>query len=134
MNGVYILQTIGAIIKTMHILEEYADKASVKNIPNKAWSDGTGLQQAHNKYIEYLTKGESYADRQAEVIKNTPKTHVLEAAFSKFKNNPNSYNPGQPNYSELVNRRAEEVWGSPEVQNWYKRYRRRLESHGKLTK
>ena len=108
--------------------EEYADKASVKGIPDKAWSDGTDLALAHNKYIDYLTKGEAYADRQAEVIKNTPKTHVLEAAFSKFKNNPNSYNPGQPNYAELVNKRAEEVWSSPEIQEWN---RRRLENAGR---
>lgn len=113
--------------------EHYADKASVKGIPDKAWSDGTGIPQAHNKYIKYLTKGESYADRQAEVIKNSPKTHVLEAAFSKFKNNPNSYNPGQPNYAELVNKRADEVWNSPEIQNWYKTYRKRsLENGGKI--
>lgn len=101
--------------------ENYADKASVKGISDKAWSDGTGLQQAYNKYIKYLTKGESYADKQAEVIKNAPKTHVLEAAFSKFKNSPNSYNPGQPNYTELVNKRANEVWRSPEIQSWYRR-------------
>ena len=113
--------------------ENYADKASVKGISDKAWSDGTGLRQAHNKYIKYLTKGESYADRQAEVIKNAPKTHVLEAAFSKFKNSPNSYNPGQPNYVELVNKRADEVWNSPEIQNWYKTYRKRsLENGGKI--
>ena len=113
--------------------EDYADKASIKGISDKSWSDGTGLQQAHNKYIKYLTKGESYADRQAEVIKNSPKTHVLEAAFSKFKNSPNSYNPGQSNYAELVNKRADEVWNSPEIQNWYKTYRKRsLENGGKI--
>ena len=113
--------------------EDYADKASVKGISDKAWSDGIGLQQAHNKYIKYLTKGESYADRQAEVIKNAPKTHVLEAAFSKFKNSPNNYNSGQPNYVELVNKRANEVWNSPEIQNWYKTYRKRsLENGGKI--
>lgn len=112
--------------------ETYADKASVKGISDKSWNGGKNLQQAHNKYIKYLTKGESYADRQAEVIKNAPKTHVLEAAFSKFKNNPNSYNPGQNNYVELVNKRADEVWGSPEIQNWYKTYRKRsLEEGGK---
>ena len=113
--------------------EDYADKASVKGISDKIWNNGKVLQQAHNKYIEYLTKGESYADRQAEVIKNAPKTHVLEAAFSKFKNSPNSYNPGQPNYVELVNKRADEVWNSPEIQNWYKTYRKRsLENGGKI--
>ena len=113
--------------------EDYADKASVKGMSYKTWSDGTGIRQAYNKYIKYLTKGESYADRQAEVIKNAPKTHVLEAAFSKFKNSPNSYNPGQPNYVELVNKRADEVWNSPEIQNWYKTYRKRsLENGGKI--
>lgn len=112
--------------------EEYADKASVKGISNKAWRDGTAMTQAYNRYIDYLAKGEAYADKQAKTIKNTPKTHVFEAAFSKFKNNPNSYNPGQPNYQQLVNKRAEEVWGSPEIQSWYKTYRKRsLEEGGK---
>lgn len=113
--------------------EDYADKVSVKGISDKSWNGGKNLQQAHNKYIKYLTKGESYADRQAEVIKNAPKTHVLEAAFSKFKNSPNNYNPGQPNYAELVNKRADEIWNSPEIQNWYKTYRKRsLENGGKI--
>ena len=39
-----------------------------------------------------------------------------------YKRNPNKYNPGQSNYQQLVNKRANEVWGSPEIQDWYRRY------------
>ena len=50
-----------------------------------------------------------------------------------YSNNPNSYNPGQPNYFQLVKQRADEIWNSPEIQNWYKTYRKRsLENGGKI--
>lgn len=114
---------------------EYADKKSANAIPKKEWySDiGSATAKARAIYIDMLNKGEAYADKQAKELKNVQKTHVLNAAFSKFKNNPNSYNPGQPNYSQLVKQRADEVWNSPEIQNWYKTYRKRsLENGGKI--
>lgn len=111
---------------------EYADKKSVNAIPQKMWYDGSGISKARAIYIDILNKGEAYADKQAKELKNVQKTHVLDAAFSRFKNNPNSYNPGQPNYQQLVNKRANEVWRSPEIQNWYKIYiKRSLEEGGK---
>ena len=102
----------------------------------KRASSYLGRNDYYDRYTQFIQEGEAYADKQAEKVRNAPKTHVLDAAFSRFKNNPNSYNPGQLNYPQLVQQRANEVWGSPEVQNWYKDYakRRRLESRGKLTK
>lgn len=115
---------------------EYADKKSTNAVPQKEWDNdaASAMSKSTAIYIDMLNKGETYADKQAEELKNSPKTHVLDAAFSRFKNDPNTYNPGQPNYAQLVQQRANEVWGSPEVQNWYKGYRRRIESRGKLTK
>ena len=45
---------------------------------------------------------------------------VLEAAFRKYKNNPNRYNPGQSNYSTLVNENAKAIMNSPEIINYLK--------------
>lgn len=88
-------------------------------------------QKKFNHVVDSLLQGgERYADKLAEKNKQTITGNVLQAAFRDFKNNPNGYNPGQSNYSQLVNKRGNEVWGSPEVQNWY---RRRLSTNGKLS-
>ena len=84
--------------------------------------------------LRMMRETEAYADRLAAKNESLPSKSYLQAGFEHYKRNPQGYNPGQPNYQQLVNQRAEEVWGSPEVQNWYKGYRRRLESRGKLTK
>lgn len=68
-----------------------------------------------------LTEGERYADRKAIDRYLSIYGNVLQAAFRDYKNNPNNYNPGQSNYSDLVNKRGDELWGSPEIQNWYSR-------------
>ena len=68
-----------------------------------------------------LVGGEAYADRQARENRDNMNINVLEAAFRDYKANPNNYNPGQRNYSTLVNKRANEVWNSPEIQSWYRR-------------
>lgn len=83
------------------------------------------------EYDKLLKEGEKYADRLAEKNHRKESKSYLRAAFEKYKRNPYSYNPGQPNYPDLVEKRGTEVWGSPEVQSWYKR---RLESAGKKSK
>lgn len=83
-------------------------------------------------YVGTLLKGEKYADRLAKKKQGREKTNVLEAGFRFYKDNPTKYNPGQHNYQQLVNKRANEVWVSPEIQNWYKTYSKRsLEEGGK---
>lgn len=84
--------------------------------------------------LRMMKETEAYADRIAVKNESAPSKSYLQAGFEFYKNNPQEYNPGQDNYVELVDKRADEVWGSPEVQNWYKGYKRRLESRGKLTK
>ncbi len=92
------------------------------------------LNAARNSkdYKGTLLRGERYADKLAKQKQGREKTNVLEAGFRFYKEHPDQYNPGQPNYQQLVNKRAEEVWHSPEIQNWYKTYRKRsLEEGGK---
>lgn len=100
------------------------------------YADAIGYAASKSKtykdYVNMLRVGEPYADKQVSKLdKNIANTTDLEAGFRMYKNNPTSYNPGQSNYVQLVNKRAEEVWQSPEIQSWYKR---RLESAGKLSK
>lgn len=90
----------------------------------KTWEDN----------IRMFKETEAYADRVAAKNESSPSKSYLQAGFEHYKRNPQGYNPGQPNYPQLVDKRGEEVWGSPEIQNWYKGYKRRLESRGKLTK
>lgn len=87
--------------------------------------------KSFEEYYKILEEGEKYADSLAEKNQKKESKSYLRAAFAKYKRNPYKYNPGQPNYPELVEERGAEVWGSPEVQFWYKR---RLESAGKKSK
>lgn len=74
----------------------------------------------HNKQM--LIDGESYADRQAKyILKTTPAMSILEAGFRKYKANHKGYNPGQSNYSSLVEKRGNEAMNSPEIKYFIKR-------------
>ena len=48
---------------------------------------------------------------------NTP---TLQLAFEHYKTSPQTYNAGNPNQQNLVNNKANDVWGSPEIQEWYR--------------
>lgn len=45
---------------------------------------------------------------------------ILQLAFEHYKNSPQTYNAGNSNQQNLVNRKADDVWGSPEIQKWYR--------------
>lgn len=76
----------------------------------------------NDEYRRLLEQGERYADRQAKkYVEEYGNNNRLYNAFRSYRNNPTKYNPGQGNYQQLVNKRAEEVWNSPEIQDWYKR-------------
>ena len=80
-----------------------------------------------------MSETEAYADRLAAKNESLPSKSYLQAGFEYYKKNPRKWNPGQSNYVELVNKRADEIWNSPEIQNWYKTYRKRsLENGGKI--
>ena len=89
----------------------------------KTWEDN----------LRMMRETEAYADRLAAKNENLPSKSYLQAGFEYYKKNPQKWNPGQSNYVELVNKRADEVWNSPEIQNWYNTYRKRsLEKGGKI--
>jgi hypothetical protein len=48
---------------------------------------------------------------------NTP---TLQLAFEHYKTSPQTYNAGNSNQQNLVNSKANDVWGSPEIQKWYR--------------
>ena len=99
-------------------------ESGMRYIFNKAktWEDN----------LRMMRENEAYADRQAIRTQAQPSKSYLQAGFEAYKRNPQGYNPGQSNYSQLVDKRGEEVWGSPEIQSWYKKYRKRsLEKGGK---
>lgn len=86
-------------------------------------------------YRTLLKQGERYADsRVKDYEEQYGNNNMFYNAFKSYKEHPNQYNPGQPNYPQLVEQRGNEVWGSPEVQNWYKGYKRSLELGGKKLK
>lgn len=45
---------------------------------------------------------------------------IIQKAFEYYKSDPYKYNPGQKNYPGLVDKRAKEVFNSPEIQKWHK--------------
>lgn len=49
---------------------------------------------------------------------NTP---TLQLAFEHYKTSPQTYNAGNSNQQNLVNSKANDVWGSPEIQKWYRK-------------
>lgn len=85
--------------------------------------DMADYYKRYDQVVDSILKaGERYADNQAKKKSSSITGNVMQAAFRDYKNNPNGYNPAQTNYQELVNRRADEVWNSPEIQEWYKNY------------
>lgn len=101
-------------------------QGAVNYIFNKAktWEDN----------IRMMKENEAYADRVAARNESSPSKSYLQAGFEAYKKNPQGYNPGQSNYVQLVQKRADEVWGSPEIQNWYKKYNKRSLEDGRTQK
>jgi len=65
----------------------------------KTWEDNLRMMQ----------ETENYADRQAVKNQAQPSKSYLQAGFEAYKKNPQGYNPGQPNYPQLVDKRGEEI-------------------------
>lgn len=115
----------GDAIRPRNLLNYYADTDPYLEAANYALNKSNGDTR---KQLEMLKGGLRYADKKAEEYKKrfpNGDKNLMQAAFELFKNNPNKYNPGQRNYAELVNKRAEEVWKSPEIQAWYEGYQRK---------
>ena len=74
------------------------------------------------EYKQRLINGEAYSDKQAKyILENTPPMSILEAGFRRYKENPKEYNPGQFNYTTLVEKRGNEAMNSPEIKSFIKR-------------
>lgn len=123
----------GETIYPRDLVNFYVDKTN----PYEASMNYAAAKATNKKnpdlFRSMLEAGERYADVKAKEYENVyGNNHVLHNAFKFYKEHPDKYNPGQPNYQQLVNKRADEVWNSPEIQNWYKTYRKRsLENGGK---
>lgn len=78
--------------------------------------------KSFEEYKQMLIDGEAYADKQAKrILENTPPMSILEAGFRRYKENPKGYNPGQSNYTTLVEKRGNEAMNSPEIKSFIKR-------------
>lgn len=72
--------------------------------------------------------GKVFKTRQEAIAENNKyKTNLgyrrtinREREFEAYKDHPNLYNAGNPNQQNLVNNKANDVWGSPEIQKWYR--------------
>lgn len=58
------------------------------------------------------------ADKQYNNIKKYTIGPALQQGFNFYKDYPNRYNPGMPNYPLYVQRSGNEALGSPEIQHW----------------
>ena len=92
----------------------------------KKW--GTGQNINNGMSVEEQTLVNYYkGDTDYELFngRGNPENRqsILKTAFQFYKNHPNKYNPGQKNHTDLVQRRGEEVWDSPEVKKWYSEYK-----------
>lgn len=114
----------GRTVRPEHLLNFFVDSydpytAAMQYATSKAKTKNGQIDE--DKYNNLLVEGESYADSKVKEYEETyGKNNTLYNAFKYYKENPFNYNPGQPNYQQLVNKRADEVWNSPEVQEWYK--------------
>lgn len=62
-----------------------------------------------------LAKGRDYADRQAAKLGEPG--NIFEHAFNLYKSG--KYNPGDPNYSSMVEKAGMDVFSSPEFIDWW---------------
>ena len=68
------------------------------------------------KHDQYIKEGWNYAEKQAAKVDTSMNT--LEHGFRKFKKG--TYNTGDSNHTKDVINAGNAVWGSPEIQRWYR--------------
>lgn len=105
-----------------------------------AWNMSSGIRRQFNNVYpgtaQHINAGQGADERelvnyhkglQFDFLKNpssrnSQQKSVLEEAFDFYNQHPNKYNPGQKNYSKLVEKRGKEIMQSPEIQKWLKDY------------
>lgn len=123
---------------TTNQLDSIAKYANKVGLPIKTALGLVGQESAFGNYFgyannakflnEYHKQGEMNRDifgipaynivNYERLLPN--KIPTLELAFKAYKDHPNLYNAGNPNQQNLVNNKANDVWGSPEIQKWYR--------------
>lgn len=106
--------TPGSLLINYHAKDKNPYNASIMYAYRKA--------NSFEKNKQMLINGEAYADKQAKrILETTQPMSILEAGFRRYKENPKGYNPGQSNYTTLVEKRGNEAMNSPEIKSFIKR-------------
>ncbi len=108
-NNPYI-DTLSYIAKKHKVGYLYNDSVQ---LPKLDLDDAT-LQKLEEDFI----KGRKYADRMA--AKFTKPGSVFEHAFNLYKSG--KYNPGDPNYSSVIENAGRDAFSSPQIQEWWNKY------------
>lgn len=117
------INVLGEALEPRRLVNFYADFDPYLEAIEYVERKNNSKDRYDKKNIELLELGENYADKKAkEYEQQYGNKHVLYNAFKFYKEHPNQYNSGQSNYQQLVNKRAEEVWNSPEIQQWWEEY------------
>lgn len=108
-NNPYI-NTLSYVAKKHKVGYLYNDSVQ---LPKLDLDDAT-LQKLEEDFI----KGRKYADRMAAKF---PKSgSIFEHAFNLYKSG--KYNPGDPNYSSIVESAGRDAFSSPQIQEWWNKY------------
>lgn len=105
---------IPTLVDDNAINDKYA-KRGINKFGYSAVINGDELDKLKVQYEAYP----GLAKKRAKFWKDI-KVPTLELAFKAYKDHPNLYNAGNPNQQNLVNNKANDVWGSPEIQKWYR--------------
>lgn len=105
---------IPTLVDDNAINDKYS-KRGINKFGNSAVINGDELDKLKVQYEAYP----GLAKKRAKFWKDI-KVPTLELAFKAYKDHPNLYNAGNPNQQNLVNNKANDVWGSPEIQKWYR--------------
>lgn len=102
------------------LVDDYAINNKYAKIGiNKFGHSGVINRDELNKLKVQYEAYPGLAKKRAKFWKDI-KVPTLELAFKAYKDHPNLYNAGNPNQQKLVNNKANDVWGSPEIQKWYR--------------
>lgn len=93
--------------------------------PEYDYSEVINKQLSKNNYSDQAfinaEKNIEYAYKHNLIKSRTKQYHnnILADAFARYSDNPKKYNPGQGNYIQMVTNIGNEVWGDPQIQNWW---------------
>lgn len=95
------------------------------NTPETDYNLAISRKMGSNNFSEQsridAEKNVKYAYKHRLIKSQTKHYHdnILADAFARYADNPSKYNPGQSNYVKMVTNIGNEVWGDPQIQNWW---------------